>query len=355
MPAKRLLILGLSVTLCFLSGLVALGCAGGPESKADARPAAGVAQAGLSAAWDADVKAKLEGLLAERGQGAAGYDPASPPVVVFDFDNTCIRGDIGRAFYDFMVREQRLRFDESVWTALPEDKRADLRAAWDALQALAAEARGASVDLQRFRKLMHQAYWSLCSELEPAQCYPWQVRFYAGYTPAEIEALGREVMQAELQKRLGSEPIRAGEDDPAPAITSTGIRVHEPVRELMGAMDAAGFEVWVVSAGPQWVVRGAASVFPVKPERVLGMRTRLQDGKLTTDMEEPPTFRQGKVDAIQKFIGRRPVLALGDSWTDAEMLGHAEHALLLDRGYEDLKKKADEAGWWLQPEFPLQK
>jgi phosphoserine phosphatase len=352
MPIKRSLAFGLSVVSMCLFALGATGCKSGPEAKpaAEAKP-----PATLGAEWEPGVKASLEKLAAERGKGSAGYDPEKKPVVVFDFDNTCIRGDIGRAFYDYMIRERKFQFREPVWEALPADKRADIRAAWEATQALPSDKQPASVELQRFRKLMHQAYWGLCNELEPETCYPWQVRFYAGYTPDELEAMAHQVMEYELARPLGSEPIRAGDDDSSPAITSTGIRIHKPMLDLMQVLRAAGFELWIVTAGPQWVVSGAAQSFPIRGYRVLGMRTKLVDGKLTTEMEPPPTFRQGKVQAIEQFIGRRPVLAVGDSWTDAEMLAQAEHALLLDRGYEDLKRKATESGWWLQPEFPVQK
>jgi phosphoserine phosphatase len=165
--------------------------------------------------------------------------------------------------------------------------------------------------------------------------------------------MGKQVLDYELGRKMGSEPIRTGPDDEAPAITSTGIRIHEEIRGLMKRMGESGFQVWVVTAGPQWVVQGAADHFGLSPDRIIGMRTKLVDGKLTTEIEPPPTFREGKVKAIEKFIGKKPLLTAGDSWTDAEMLEYAQHALLIDRGYADLKKKATESGWWIQPTFPV--
>jgi phosphoserine phosphatase len=307
----------------------------------------------LPGAWEVDNRNNLLKLIARYGQGGPEHDPSRPPVVVFDFDNTCIRGDMGRAFYDWMVRERKLRFNDEVWKAVPADKRPAIQKAWKKLASLPAEQQAASLAMKDFRKRMHQAYWSLCYKTPPEKCYPWQVRFYAGYTPDEITAMAEKVVQLELNRPLGSEQIMAGPDDPSPAITSTGIRFYKEIHQLMNLLRNKGFRVWVVTAGPEWVVKSAAKNLGVDPSLVVGMRTRLAEGKLTSTIDPPPTFKEGKVKAIEKYIGVKPVLAVGDSWTDAEMLEYAEHALLIDRGYADLKRKAVKAGWWIQPPFPV--
>jgi len=303
----------------------------------------------LAGNWDAQVRGRLLEMVA-RVKTAPGQPV---PLAVFDFDNTCIRGDLGRAFYDHMIKTAGFHFDDQVWQAFPEGQRQAIRQAWQALQKLPADKRAGSPQLALARKLMHTAYWSLCRDPDANKCYPWQVRFYAGYTPVQLQRLASQVFAAELQRPLASEMIRTGPDDRGPAITASGIRVVPEIKALIGLLEKKGFEVWIVTAGPQWVVAGAASSLGVSPEKVIGMRTRLQEGKLTTEIEPPPTFRAGKVEAIKKFIGRKPLLAVGDSWTDAEMLDYAKHALLIDRGYADLKKKAQQAGWWIQPAFAV--
>lgn len=323
-----------------------------PPAAAPAKPAA--PEDLLPGAWEAGVKANLIKLVLAKGQGSDNFDPKDPPVATIDFDNTCIRGDIGRAFFDWMVTERKILFNNEIFAALPGDKRKGIEKAWKKLKKLPDAKQAGSVELQSFRKLMHQAYWSLCYDTPPEKCYPWQVRFYAGYTPDEVRGMAEGVMEAELEKPLGSEPIKAGPEDQAPAITSTGIRIHKELKNLIALLQKRGFDVWIISAGPEWVVEGAAKPLGVKPDRVIGMRAKLVEGKLTSEIEPPPTFRQGKVEAIEKFIGKKPVLAVGDSWTDAEMLEYAGQALLIDRGYADLKKKAVDSGWWIQPTFPVQ-
>ncbi|NMB75590.1 MAG: HAD family hydrolase [Myxococcales bacterium] len=308
-------------------------------------------EADLPGAWEADVRQKILAVAAAALRERKAGDPA--PVAVFDFDHTCVRGDLGRAFFDSMILKDRIRWGEPIFNALPEDKRADIQKAVEALSKVPPEKRAGSREQARLRKLMHKSYWGLCRSENWEQCFPWQVRFYTGYTPQEITAMAREVWAAELTRPMGSEPIREGPDDEQPAITGTGIRVYAEMRALIGTLSRYGFEVWIVTAGPQWVVRAAASDLGVPEERVLGMRTTIQDGKLTAVMEPPPTFRMGKQRAIEKFVGRKATLAFGDSWSDAEMLAGARQAVLIDRGYADLRKHAQEAGWLVQPEFPV--
>ena len=224
---------------CFPLILVFSGC---PEKKekTDVSPAGTkpdlAPQDLLPGAWESDVKHNLIKLVVAHGEGSAQYDPKDPPVAAIDFDNTCIRGDIGRAFFDWMVTERKILFTEEIFKALPGDKRKDIKAAWKKLKKLPAEKQADSVELQTFRKLMHQAYWSLCYNTPPEKCFPWQVRFYAGYTPEEIRNMAKEVTDSELEKPMGSEPIKAGPDATAPAITSTGIRIHKEVQSLIALL-----------------------------------------------------------------------------------------------------------------------
>jgi phosphoserine phosphatase len=103
--------------------------------------------------------------------------------------------------------------------------------------------------------------------------------------------------------------------------------------------------VWVVSASPEPLVEAIAKArFDLPPERVLGVRSGVEDGRLTGSPEGLVPFRQGKVDVLRRAVGRRPVLAVGDAWTDLEMLLSAERAILVDRGNQPLKDALARSG-----------
>jgi len=104
--------------------------------------------------------------------------------------------------------------------------------------------------------------------------------------------------------------------------------VFQPMLELLDYLRANGFSVYIVSGGGidfmrPWVER----VYGVPPENVIGSSPELR-----YDMrgEEPVIMREramhfindkaGKPVGIQRFIGRRPILAAGNSDGDYEML-----------------------------------
>jgi phosphoserine phosphatase len=104
--------------------------------------------------------------------------------------------------------------------------------------------------------------------------------------------------------------------------------VFQPMLELLAYFHANGFKNFIVSGGGIEFMRGFAEVtYGVPPEQVIGssgkLKFEMRDGtptlsklpeiELVNDKAEKPA-------AIQKFIGRRPIAAIGNSDGDLEML-----------------------------------
>src|SRR5215470_13415611 len=104
--------------------------------------------------------------------------------------------------------------------------------------------------------------------------------------------------------------------------------VYQPMLELLAYLRNNGFKTFIVSGGGVEFMRVFADrVYGIPPEQVVGSTIvtvfELRDGK-------PVLLRQAKIDfiddkagkpvAINKFIGRRPVLAFGNSDGDQQML-----------------------------------
>ena len=98
--------------------------------------------------------------------------------------------------------------------------------------------------------------------------------------------------------------------------------------ELLAYLRANGFKTFIVSGGGIEFMRGFAEItYGVPPEQIIGssgklrfeMRggnpvlSKLPEIELVNDNVEKPA-------AIQKFIGRRPIAAFGNSDGDLEML-----------------------------------
>jgi hypothetical protein len=104
--------------------------------------------------------------------------------------------------------------------------------------------------------------------------------------------------------------------------------VYQPMLELLAYLRANGYETWIVSGGGIEFLRTFAErTYGVPPQQVVGSSivTEFQiiDGKPALVRLPKIDFiddKAGKPVGINKFIGRRPVFAAGNSDGDFEML-----------------------------------
>ncbi|MGD2128229.1 MAG: HAD family hydrolase [Lysobacterales bacterium] len=104
--------------------------------------------------------------------------------------------------------------------------------------------------------------------------------------------------------------------------------VYQPMLELMDYLRANRFAVYIVSGGGAEFIRvWAEDVYGVPPENVIGSTAGLRfevRGDQPVIVREPEVQfindKAGKPVGIQRFIGRRPVFAAGNSDGDFQML-----------------------------------
>ncbi len=104
--------------------------------------------------------------------------------------------------------------------------------------------------------------------------------------------------------------------------------VFQPMLELLSYLRANGFKTFIVSGGGIEFMRPfTEKVYGIPPEQVIGssIKTKfeMRDGKPVL-VRLPEIFfiddKAGKPVGIQKFIGRRPIAAFGNSDGDLQML-----------------------------------
>lgn len=235
----------------------------------------------LTGRWLPEVRTPLLALVTAPHAGA-------PPVCVLDWDNTCIRGDIGEAMLAWL------------------------------------DAADGGDRMGRYEAM-------LVDQGERA-AYVWCAEVLGGRTEVALRTLAWHAWSGGL--------------------ASGDLAERPEIRELMWILQRCGWDVWIVSASHEALVEVAAQRYGIPAGRVVGMRLAIDEqGVLLPRVEEPVTYREGKVRAIEARIGRRPALAVGDAETDLDMLEQATHQLLIDRGDPDLRARAEAAGWWLQPAF----
>jgi phosphoserine phosphatase len=104
--------------------------------------------------------------------------------------------------------------------------------------------------------------------------------------------------------------------------------VYVPMLELIQYLEANDFEVWIVSGGGIEFMRPwTERVYGIPPQRIVGSsietKYEMRDGTPAIVREPAIDFiddKAGKPVGIQKFIGRRPIAAFGNSDGDFEML-----------------------------------
>jgi phosphoglycolate phosphatase-like HAD superfamily hydrolase len=114
--------------------------------------------------------------------------------------------------------------------------------------------------------------------------------------------------------------------------------VYQPMLELIDFLGANEFKIFIISGnGADFIRVFAEQTYRIPPERVVGSTTVAEfrvgeAGPLLMKMPEVEVLSDGpgKPEAIERFIGRRPIFAFGNSDGDKEMLewtaaGRGEH------------------------------
>ncbi len=146
----------------------------------------------------------------------------------------------------------------------------------------------------------------------------------AGGTEALLEILA--VSHSGMSVEVFQEDVRAWLDEARHP--TTGMRydrmIYQPMLELLSYLRDKGFQTWIVSGGGVHFIRAfAEEAYNIPPEQVLGSSgpTEYVDGKI---MKLPGIDfvddKEGKPVGIDSRIGKRPILAGGNSDGDFAML-----------------------------------
>jgi len=254
---------------------------------------------------------------------------------VFDWDNTCIFNDIGDAAFDRALRTDDLR--------LAPDERAAL---------LPGPLRDGPWSARRAE--MHALYEDLETAVGATRRYEWVASLLAGRTDRDLEALAEAAIDEGLAAPLAVEVLRTGAggggDAGREVRVPRGLRLYEPIVGLQRTLLAAGLDVRIVTASAAPLVRAFARRAGLDPDRVIGVRLDRDPatGRLLPRALSPFPYAEGKVAAIDRFIGRRPALVAGDSPGDLPMLRAATHTrLVIERDPRSEAARVARAEGWL--------
>ncbi|HEX8825955.1 MAG TPA: haloacid dehalogenase-like hydrolase [Archangium sp.] len=394
----------LALAGCLATGVLACSGPQGPEGPAGAQGPAGPAGADETAKpvrllddkvgrWLPENRTRLNALIQTQGIASATFDPKNRPVAVFDWDNTLVKNDLGDATFFWMIRHDKVRQPAARdWSTtslhLTDQARAALNAACDAAAApgepLQTSTASACADelvsiYNGGKTRAGQTAWLNPITLTTNTAYAWVAQLQAGYTPEELRAFARSAYAENAFNPPGTTQTVG---------TTTGlayhVRVYEEMVDLVETLQANGFDVWVLTASPQFVVDAVSEpLVGIKPNRVIGIRMmtdaqgrvtpRIQGcGTVADGADTLITYDQGKRCWINKVIFHQPVeqqlarqpdarkrqvFAAGDSDTDLSFVQDATHLkLAINRAKVQLmcNAYANLGGQWLvQPMFVL--
>jgi haloacid dehalogenase-like hydrolase len=338
-------------------------------------------------AWAGKNRARIDSMLDALGKRAASWDASRKPVATFDWDNTCIRNDAGDATMYWMLRNDKvLQPPGKDW------RRTSPFLTGDGVAALAAACGGLA---EAGRPLPTSRDAACATELvtlygdgrtvagkeafagfnhrrmEPA--YAWGAALEAGYTPDEVRGFAEAARAENLAAPVGATQTVGNRRDLAGYI-----RYYDQIRDLIGALQANGFDVWIVSASSQFVAEVFAAGVGVARDHVIGIRSLLGgDGRVGYDLQgcgDVPdgangiiTYIDGKRCWINKGIfgdgtaaalsrgERRQVFTAGDSDTDITFLRDASALrLVIDRHRSEVMCYAhnnEDGNWLINPMF----
>jgi hypothetical protein len=313
--------------------------------------------------WKQANRDRLNKLIADRGIASPTFDPKNRPVATFDWDNTIVKNDLGDATFFWMLKHDKIRQPTSKdWSktsaALTPAAKTALNGACDSLAAPGAPLptstnTGCSDAILKIyndsKTPGGAAAWSSETTLTMNYVYAWVAQLTAGSTPDEVRSYARAAFAENTAAPVGTKQTVGTVTD-----LNGYIRVYEPIGDLMAALRDNGFDVWIVTASPQFVVDAVSSEVGVLPSHVLGIRSVVADGVVTYGLEGCGTvangdntlitFDQGKRCWINKVIfkedtstqlpknadaTKRPVFSAGDSDTDIAFVQDATDLKLI--------------------------
>lgn len=306
------------------------------------------------------------------GLDNASTDPRQAPVAVFNFDHVSIFNSAAEATFrsqltnlDFKMTPGQ--FEEVLpiiagpdyYTggnvvaltaefgnvSLP-DLQADIVEAWSALYARYEPTGGCTTGCDTlevlqatpeykdfFAKLLFM-YQGLSAHPEVGRDYTavMLARLQAGFTETEIRTLAASAFDYERGlsiQEVAYASTSGGKVGKVSGSFVSGLRIYKETVDLYDYLRRNGFDVWVVSSAPLVVlqaVTSSGSGFSVNTENLIGTEVE-REGRgqattlsITVKAGVPIPYGEGKVDAVDSRIGKEPLLIVGGTDEDYQLI-----------------------------------
>ncbi|MDR3048913.1 MAG: haloacid dehalogenase-like hydrolase [Elusimicrobiota bacterium] len=318
--------------------------------------------------WDTNTRAQIQKMITLNGNTSKTYDANKKPYAVFDWDQTCIFNDTEEALFRYMIQNVLFKatpkeFAKALKEGIPDTKKAfdkefnnkagksinldlmsaDLEKDYKFIYDNYINNKKLSLaDLQKtnefldWRAKFAMLYEAVGGTFSADVSYPWVLYFFVGMTPAEVAAVSEASNDQAFKDPIGKFTWASPDALPGKAgVVSysykSGLRIQREMSDLMAVMRANGIDVYVCSASHEQVVKVFAGLakygYNVPAENVIGMKTKIQNGKYLAEYDYsngyPQTQGKGKTTAITQILvkkyGYDPIFIASDSSGDYNM------------------------------------
>jgi len=211
------------------------------------------------------LKTYPESLLTEiRSKALNLSNPEKKIYAAFDADGTLWNTDMGEIFFHWQIKHLKLE----AFKKIPTDP-------WTHYQQLKKD--------------------------NPPKAYLWLAQICEGYTISEVQSWAESALNE------------------APAFN-----LFSAQKELINLLQSMSVKIFIVTASVKWSVEPAARLYNIPADQVIGVHTKIVNGRVTSHQQDSITYRSGKVEALlNKTSGTKPFLCSGNSIGDLELLASA--------------------------------
>jgi phosphoserine phosphatase len=309
----------------------------------------------------------LNQMIENYGIGGKNYNEEKPPYAVLDWDQTCAHFDVEEALMRYQLFNLRYKltkdefadlllddingvtqlseeFGQITLANINQDLISDYNFLYDHFigsdKKMNIDEIKATPQYNDFVVKIPFLYDGYCATtgIEDEYGYPWVLYLLAGQTIDEVKAMAKEAISYELSNQLSKQTLKSPADFPTKAGTvsytyKSGLRVISEMQNLISTFTNHGIDVFIVSASYKPVVEVFSGIgnfgYNVASDHVIGMELALNNNGIIIPEYKAgwiKTFRQGKVEAINKVIKTDlkmnwdPLFSAGDSDGDYDML-----------------------------------
>lgn len=227
-------------------------------------------------------------LMSGEAKGVCTRDRDCLFLVFWDFDGTILKGDCTEGYHPAGL------------TGYPGLLRAAIE------RGFSARYRGKT----GYDELMKE--YRIARSRDPREAYRMVISVFAGAEHQDLLRLSQEVFSSELNKHFFASS-------------------HQMIRFL----EDNGIKNYVISASPDFFVKGAAASLKLPVDRFFGITPELQGGRITDKIDEPFPYGAGKTGLLKRIAesarrqaGAKRVFVIGgfgnDYSTDGDFLSYIE-------------------------------